>query len=206
MKSVTALLNESLVMVVGAGCIVLGGCGTSTSGQTSPDAGGDRGGPATDAPAGSKRVFVTSTAYSGNLGGSAGADALCVASSDAVGLGGNWRAWISTGASDAFTHLDDVSPWYRLDGAMAFPNKAALRTTPAVPLTITEQGMMWVGYVWTGTLTGAIHSTDDCSGFTSASTTVVGTAGVVRAGDTSEWTTFESHPCQMTHPIYCFEQ
>jgi len=132
MKGGTALFNESLLMVVGAGCIVLGGCGESTGQQMPPDGGADRGGAATDAPPGSKRVFVTSTAYSGNLGGGAGADALCVASSDAVGLGGNWRAWISAGASDAFTHVDDVSPWYRLDGALVFATKASLRTQSRV--------------------------------------------------------------------------
>ena len=211
MRGGSGLFKGSLLTVVGASCVVLAACGGSGGKQTSPDGGDDSavvgdGPPAIDARVGSKRIFVTSTAYSGNLGGNAGADALCLASSDAVGLGGNWTAWISTSASDAFSRVADVSPWYLLDGSMVFPNKASLKTTPAVGITITERGMTWVGYVWTGTLSGAIHSADDCAGFTSASSAMQGTVGAARASDTTGWTAFESDACQLARPIYCLEQ
>lgn len=42
-----------------------------------------------------KRVFVTSTSYNGNLGGLAGADTKCQIRADAAGLGGVWKAILS---------------------------------------------------------------------------------------------------------------
>jgi hypothetical protein len=42
-----------------------------------------------------KKVFVTSQAYNGNLGGLAGADAKCQQLANAAGLQGTFKAWLS---------------------------------------------------------------------------------------------------------------
>jgi cysteine-rich repeat protein len=48
----------------------------------------------------SKKVFVSSQMYDGNLGGLAGADAKCQALADAANLTGTYMAWISTNQHD----------------------------------------------------------------------------------------------------------
>lgn len=54
----------------------------------------------TTAASTNKIVFITSTAYNGNLGGIAGADAKCTTRASAASLPGTYKAWISTSASD----------------------------------------------------------------------------------------------------------
>ena len=49
---------------------------------------------------GSGLVFVTSTTHNGNLGGVAGADAICNARAAAAGLPGSYLAWISMADDD----------------------------------------------------------------------------------------------------------
>ena len=56
---------------------------------------------------GYQKVFVTSTTYTGNLGGLSGADSKCQARATAANLSGVWKAWLSTGdlaASSRITH------------------------------------------------------------------------------------------------------
>ncbi|MCX7616324.1 MAG: prepilin-type N-terminal cleavage/methylation domain-containing protein [Patescibacteria group bacterium] len=43
-----------------------------------------------------KKIFVTSTSYSGNLGGRTGADSICQSVANSAGLGGTWKALIGT--------------------------------------------------------------------------------------------------------------
>jgi len=43
-----------------------------------------------------RKVFVTSGAFTGNLGGLDGADARCQSAADKAGLGGSYLAWLST--------------------------------------------------------------------------------------------------------------
>src|SRR4051794_13048994 len=64
---------------------------------------------------GHKRVFVTSTTYSGFLGGLSAADQLCQARANAGTLGGTWVAWMSDGQVDALSKINDVGPWFLAD-------------------------------------------------------------------------------------------
>src|SRR5690349_8365685 len=80
------------------------------------------------APAG-LRVFVSSLRYSADLRsaggqatGLASADHICQTLADAAQIGGTWRAWISTTTVHAIDHILGNGPWYRIDGALAFPN------------------------------------------------------------------------------------
>ncbi|WP_394843270.1 DUF1554 domain-containing protein [Pendulispora brunnea] len=107
-------------------------------------------------PAGAKRMFVTSTAYTGNLAahghgetvspendpGANGADKLCQAAATAGRLGGTWKAWISSHSPDqdpattahhALDRIADVAGgWYNVDRTkLLFTNKANLVTMPS---------------------------------------------------------------------------
>jgi len=167
--------------------------------------GGSGGGGGTST--GSKRVFVTSTLYAGSV-----VKSVCGNAADAVGLGGTWLPWLSeseAGAeSDAIATIQGSGPWVRLDGMVAFANHAQLATTPSVPINVTEK-MQVVGAteddaVWTGTLSGGVHGTDDCFGWTSSGN--LGSYG--HASETSRWTASgTSDSCSSgTHRVYCFEQ
>lgn len=195
------------VVVTVFGCAVLIGCGGSSAAGPGTDGGGD-GATGADGgnPPGSKRIFVTATAYSGNLAGSAGADTICTAAAESVSLGGRWTSWISTATSDALSRVQEVGPWYLLNGTMVFANKANFRTMPLAPIDISELGTTSAnGRVWTGTVSGAIHSEMDCMGFSTADASVQGTVGV--APSTQNWTDNATPvPCQATGSIYCIEQ
>lgn len=64
-------------------------------------------------------MFVTSTVHTGNLGGLAGADAICQARASAAGIGGGtYRAWLSSSTVDAKARLGANRGWRRMDGSI----------------------------------------------------------------------------------------
>lgn len=185
------------------------GGGSSSSGGGSGSTGGEGSGGTGGTGAGVKRVFVTSVTYSGNLGGVAGADAKCATAAEAQSLGGAWKAWISSGSVNAIDRINDVGPWYLVNGVQkVFNNKANLSTTPLVAIDEDETGGQptWMGIdgMWTGTTTG-VASGNDCLGWTSEVNTSLGT--------TSSPTTDQSWggspgplDCDAPEALICFEQ
>ena len=68
-----------------------------------------------------RTVFVTSTTINGQLGGLAGADALCKTSADKNGLvAAQWIAWLSDETGSPATRMDTAfTGWYQLPGGTA---------------------------------------------------------------------------------------
>jgi hypothetical protein len=164
---------------------------------------GSSGGDMAVASRGQKRVFVTSTAYTGSV-----AAGVCNNVAQSVNLGGTWVPWLSRTGSTSADAIDVVTgngPWVRLDGMVAFANHAQLATAPSVPLAITEKNAPLPAgddEVWTGTLTGGMHSGSDCGGWTANSLSA--SYGLV---STSEWTAQGSTTsCSYALHVYCFEQ
>ena len=158
-----------------------------------------------------KRVFVTSTTYSGNLGGVSGADNKCQLHADAASLGGTWKAWISGGSANAIDRIADVGPWYLVDRTTkVFNNKANLQTTPAFAIWSDETGAApsWSGMSspWSGSDEAGHDSGWDCNGWTSALTTDYATTG--DANTDQAWGGATSGPieCDFTGALICFEQ
>ncbi len=179
--------------------------------EHSSDAGGSPSVPSPDARPQHSRMFVTSTQYTGNLGGLAGADALCQGAALAGSLGGTWRAWLSTPSVNAIDRIQDVSPWYLIDReTLVFPVHASLRGPSLVPIGQNEYGPFdWetMGFgdrvVRTGSQSGIAD--DTCSGFTSASGDEYGTYGWLDEPD--EWGGVQSGRCDSSNArLYCFEQ
>jgi hypothetical protein len=75
------------------------------------------------------KVFVTSTAYDGNLGGAAGADAKCNARATAAGLPGTWTSILSSGSTAAQSRFNLSGPVYNM----------------ASKVVATGQGSLWSG-------------------------------------------------------------
>src|SRR4051794_18448419 len=114
------------------------GGGAADGGALSPD--GGSAGPDGGNGAPQKHIFVTSMTYGSNLGGLTGADAKCRTLATAASLGGTWKAWLSTTSTNAIDRIVDVGPWYLMNGVKTFNNKAALRGTPLVPISLDEYG------------------------------------------------------------------
>jgi len=172
-----------------------GGGGTGGAGG-----GGGGGGGST----GTKRVFVTSTAYSPTV-----AAGICNTVAQAANLSGTWVPWLSSTspASDAINAIKGSGPWLMLDGSEAFGNHAQLATMPTTAIAVTEKMTKLSindDYVWTGTSNGGEHSGADCTGWTSATNLEEATLG--HATVIAQWTTSSTQNCAVTAHVYCFEQ
>ncbi len=104
--------------------------------------GGGGGGAGGAAPGSPKRVFVTSKAYDGALGGLSGADAKCQALADAAMLGGTFKAWLSTEAESPSLRFTKQGPWTLVDGTLLADDWAQLTSgTLKNAISRDEQGM-----------------------------------------------------------------
>lgn len=200
---------------IDGGSIVVDARPMTPDGSVSPDASGPM--------PGSKRVFVSSLRYSADLRSAGGqatglqsADYICQNLADAAQIGGAWKAWISTSTVNAIDRIAGTGPWYRMDGQLAFPNRARLGTTPLVPISIDEMGGAPDPFyeAWTGTALGGFKAplgnrqSVTCADWTSTidSTLVGGVVGDIDANGAS-WTNLATGYCSPFHRrLYCFEQ
>jgi hypothetical protein len=183
---------------------------TASSASSSAASSSASGGP----PAFAKRVFVTSATYTGNLklqgsgaDGLDGGDKLCQLAASAATLGGTWRAWLSTTTVNAIDRIADVGPWYRLDGAKVFNNKASIVTSgPLVAIDVDEVGGSPKVNTWTGTKKSGIFDSFSCHDWTDEAP-VNGYEGIVGITvGVQLWTESSSNPCHLENTLYCFEQ
>lgn len=159
----------------------------------------------------SKRVFVTSLKYNGNLGGLLGADAKCQERANSANLDGNWKAWLSdnsTSASSRFTQSN--APYLLTSGTMVASNWNDLTDGNLDNIIIlTESGSLHGNDVWTGTNEqGEIHNpgASKCMEWSALSNeSPSGSTG--RSGSADyRWTWGNTRNCADTYPLYCFEQ
>ena len=173
---------------------------------------------------GDRRVFVTSTHYKGDLGGLSGADAQCQVRANAANLGGTWKAWLSDSLTDAKDRLvHPMGALVRIDGTVIASNWDALvNGWPAAAPEITEYGLLksyvnagsvpgcsWAGgyffHPWTATDNQGGLSGMTCDNWTSSSASATGWVGL-GGYSLSQWTDWCNFPCNMSQPLYCFEQ
>ncbi len=179
--------------------------------------------PSITAPAGSKKVFVTSVSgtgnltswadYSGSATGAEAGDTICQNRATAVGLTGTYKAWLSTSTPDfeAIDRITSTGPWYRLDGVKVADNKAALISTSSTPLftavSQTETGA-YITYpsqfVWTATGDNGVGFAENCSNWSDASSGTDGRVGFATLA-ISAWTHVTVNSCNALCPLYCFE-
>lgn len=153
-------------------------------------------------------VFVTSTRQTAALGGLAGADELCQQEAVSGGIGGTFRAWLSTtGESVLSRFTPSKGPYVRTDGVRVADNwDDLLDGLLLAPIKVDENMDNGSGDVWTGTLAdGNPWPDDDCSGFTVdvvESSGACGNAGTFNEG----WTDYLRPNCSAALRLYCFEQ
>lgn len=163
-----------------------------------------------------KKVFITSTAYDGNLGGVAGADVKCATRASAAGLTGNFKAWISAGVSSPSTTFTQSSLPYKLvDGTKIADNWADLTDgdlDSAIQKTELGTSTGSVSVATNTTVNGSIYinssNMSNCSFWTSAVDAYNPIGGFAGSTD-SEWT-HTTVDMQCSDPsafrLYCFEQ
>jgi hypothetical protein len=125
-----------------------------------------------------KYMFVTSTVYTGDLGGVAGADAKCNDHALAAGLKGTYLAWIATDATDdpesRFTR--SALPYVTPDGVKVANDYDDLTGGNVLSTVFIDEFAVTItdaGFVAPVKNDGTIyHNPETCNGYTSADTTV----------------------------------
>ena len=213
-------MNErtlACVMILAAGCVTLGNedaNGIDDGGETSFPGGSGSG--SGSGSTGSLRVFATHGTYSGDLtsylgdaiNGLAAGDRICQLRADSAGLGGKWRAWLSSSQIDAIDRVSGDGPWKLVGTTLAFANRAQLQTEPSVAIDVDEHGesirdAFDYTYVWTGTHAGGVHGAATCGDWTS--TMVDGVYGLSQPGS-FEWTDYSTGYCSEEKHLICLEQ
>jgi len=179
---------------------------SSTDPSTDPGTGGDAG---TGGAAGLSewRIFRTEAIQNANLGGVAGADAICAAQALDAGLEGEFKAWLSTIVSPVADRVTQaVGPYVLVDGNLVANDWDDLVDgSILVPINLDANGVERAGEVWTGTLAdGTSYLDDDCGGFTNGSTGMA-LCGAT-ASTTETWTANITPVCSTHLGLYCIEQ
>ena len=178
--------------------------GTDAGADAGTDAGTDAG---IDAGMTEWRIFRTESIQNANLGGIAGADAICAAQALAAGLEGEFKAWLSTIASPVAGRVTPASgPYILVNGTLVANDWDDLVDgLILVPINLDANGVLRSGEVWTGTrANGTSYLADDCAEFTS------GTTGRALCGATNSttatWTENIIPACSTQLGLYCIEQ
>jgi hypothetical protein len=157
-------------------------------------------------------VFVTSGEFAGNLGGLAGADAICQGLADTNGLPGTYRAWLSDETGSPSTRFaPSPGPYVLRNGTVVANDWADLTDGPLLaPIEITEQQSAVVGgRTWSNTERDGLpllSNQKHCNNWTSAADPFIGHFGRAFASN-AEWTDSGNHlPCEQTAHLYCFQQ
>jgi hypothetical protein len=157
------------------------------------------------------RVFVTSTTHQGDLGGLAGADAICQARAGEAGLPGTYLAWLSDDAASPATRFPTHSagPYELVDGTTIADDWADLTSGDLdAPINLTETGGSPgdESEAWTHTeADGTASFGVPCNNWTSNSSEDYAAAGTVSATG-AEWTRFGGDRCQFSDHLYCVQQ
>jgi len=185
---------------------------------------------ASGAPVASKLIFVTSSLYTGNLGGVAGADSQCATRASAASLSGQWRAYLSTATDDAACRVLGVAGKLSANcGLPVAPNLAAIgpyvntgtmTVAASLQTLISNTLSSSVGYNETGSIAGVaspftgtangVFSAPNCGDWTDGSALSSATIGKVSATN-SQWSSNGTGICSVVvtlvaiAPIYCVQ-
>jgi hypothetical protein len=179
------------------------------SGTPPPNGGVDASAPdgATPGKTGPLVVFVSSEVKTGNLGGVAGADALCIQLGKAANIPGvTFRAWISTPTTNAIDRIKGTGPFKLVDGTVIAQDRTELASGKLRHgLDKDEKGAtppLAEDRVWTATGADGKYAGGDCAQWTGGQSGRVGEAE--QASDA--WTTLVDEACTEVNRVYCFAQ
>lgn len=213
----------SFVTVVGLSFVLAAAAPNGCIGSDGPASEGDEGEGEGEVSGGKKRIFITSTSFSGDLVGAAStgsgldaADTLCTNVAAGALLGGTFKAWLSTSEANAIDRIEDVGPWFLPDneeseGAKVFNNRGGLAAYPLVPIRRDELGRelsdpnIWFA-VWNGTSNGGIASGDNCNGWTDTTSSFSASIGTTDRIESWTHSLQGPFPCDQRIQLYCLQQ
>ena len=150
---------------------------------------------------------MSSTLTTGNIGGLAGADALCNNAAKAAGLPGTYTAWLSTTAVNAVDRIKADGPWQLVNGTEIAKTKADLvKGSLAQRFDKDEKGNTPPpdeDRVWTATGPNGTFSAGDCNGW--GGTGGNGLVGEAEQTD-GDWTALTNEDCTEVNRVYCLQQ
>ena len=167
-----------------------------------------------------KIVFVSSTTYTGDLGGLAGADAICnYLANLTASIPGRFMAWLSDSQQSPATRFVKSTGSYKLlDGRTVAPSWQALTSGGVLnaPIDVDQNGArhpfdaipVWTATLGDGTLAPAGPSPDHtCSDWTVGSDSgIFTTVGFAQMTDFN-WTQWPGDvSCDTQARLYCFQQ
>ena len=144
------------------------------------------------------------------IGGIAGAAALCQAAADAAGLSGAFDVWLSTQGDVATDRFVGSRGWVRPDGKPVFVDLALLPLSTGYALELDENGDRIEGktVAWTATKDdGTLNTTwgsSPCEGWTANSGNAP--AGYVGGGPKAWTLNGYGRPCDGAAHLYCLEK
>lgn len=185
-----------------------------------------------------RRAFATSISGTGNLaswprasGATAldKADAICRARAAAAGLPNatTYRAWLSTAAADAYSHVQGLAgqksndcngspqpgagPWFLANGLSNFTGELDELTGPERkiyrPVLVDEFSVLvdpLAARVWTGTAPDGAAATSRCADWSSSANAAFGMMGSAVAS-ASAWTMNSGEACNLAARLLCVE-
>jgi hypothetical protein len=153
-------------------------------------------------------IFVTSTAYTGDLGGIAGADAKCMARAQAANLNGTWVALLSNSTLNMTDRIPNMT-YKRMDGKIIANNKADLFDGSIQnEIDLTEFGIKKIssnGYkdVFTGSGYNGKSTGNNCNNWVSQTISIRGTVGSY-GSFSSRWLNNAANVCSIDYnSLYC---
>ena len=156
-----------------------------------------------------KIVFLTSKAYSGNLGGLDGADTICNDLALDAGLPGTFKAWLSDSVISVSERFIHAGPYILVDGTIIAEDWIELTDGYlSHPINRDENNnsygnqRVWTNTQWNGEIKGYSEN-NNCKNWTTSS----GTYGVYGSSfSTYFWTDNSIINCSYSGRLYCFEQ
>jgi hypothetical protein len=153
-------------------------------------------------------AFATSTVQTGNLGGLAGADAVCTKLAHGAGWDGTYVAWMSSTTTSAFSRVPASVGWVSVDGTPIATSVNDLVTAAILsPIAYDEHGHdVRPGQIetWTGTLADGTTDNNNCADWTSDDPAKIGSVGDSSAGG-SVFTNSMGRFCNAPRRLYCLE-
>ncbi|MCT4640865.1 MAG: DUF1554 domain-containing protein [Bacteriovoracaceae bacterium] len=153
------------------------------------------------------KIFVTNSTYSGNLGGTAGADTKCQTDVNKPAGSSTYKALISSSTRSAKPVASDwvlyASTEYRR------PDGTVIGTTQADRTFSSPMTNSWNGSgvtIWSGISLAWATNPQTCSNWTDGSGVAYGTTGRGDYSDHQAWDYGASYFCNYNHYIVCVEQ
>lgn len=154
-------------------------------------------------------VFITSARVQGNMGGVAGADAICNQRARSAQLPGTYKAWLSdiSGSVANSRFIRNPGPYVLVNGTrIANTWSDVTDGNLRAPINVTEYNQPAVtNFVWTSTHPNSLWSGDCCHNWTTNSNIWRGNYGSFNQTD-YRWTAAGYVQCNLENHLYCFQQ